>query len=90
VPFSLPSATQEARASTLHCAFFFAENSTTGVICLDMLEAFCFPQLTETECRYHISADGTPPYFSSIGWEALMMTNFQVDWEKWTDPLAPS
>jgi hypothetical protein len=27
----------------------FSENTVTGVIYLDMLEAFCFPQLDETQ-----------------------------------------
>jgi hypothetical protein len=28
---------------------FFAANTITGVICLDMLEGFCFSQLDEIE-----------------------------------------
>jgi hypothetical protein len=30
-------------------AFFFAASTVAGAICLDMIEAFCFPQLDETE-----------------------------------------
>jgi hypothetical protein len=29
--------------------FFFSENTVTGVTYLDMLEAFCFPQLYGTQ-----------------------------------------
>jgi hypothetical protein len=47
--------------------FFFAENTVTGVTYLDMLEAFCFPQLDEIENPdIMFQQDGAPPHLSSI------------------------
>jgi hypothetical protein len=58
--------------SVIVVSFFFAENTITAVIYLDVLEAFCFPQLDETENNSNIfQHDGAPPHFSDVLWDAL-------------------
>jgi hypothetical protein len=52
--------------------FFFAENMLTGGTYLDMLEAFCFPQLVETENPdIMFQLDGAPPHFSNTVQDTL-------------------
>jgi hypothetical protein len=48
-------------------ALLFPENTTTGVICLDMLEAFCFPRLDENENPdVMFQQDGAGRHFSKV------------------------
>jgi hypothetical protein len=47
-------------------SFFFTEKTTIGVIYLDMLEAFSFPQLDEIEKPdITLQKDGALPHFSN-------------------------
>ena len=44
--------------------FFFAEDSVTGKVCLDMLENWLMPQLTDEEVQVYIyQQDGAPPHW---------------------------
>jgi hypothetical protein len=50
--------------------FFFVENTFTGTVYIDMLEAFCFPQLDEVENPDIIfQQDGALPQFSNAVWD---------------------
>jgi hypothetical protein len=52
--------------------FFSAENTVTDVICLHMLEAFCFTQLDEIDNPVIMfQQDGAPPHFSNVLRDAL-------------------
>lgn len=53
--------------------FFFAEKTINGVVYLDMLINYCFPQLDELENihQLHFQQDGAPPHFSALVTDAL-------------------
>jgi hypothetical protein len=59
--------------SSFNCRpFFFAENSVTCAVYLDMLEAYCFPQQDGTENPdVTFQQDAVPPQFSNVVREAL-------------------
>jgi len=45
--------------------FFFAEDSITGKVYLDMLENWLMPQLTDGEVQWYIyQQDGAPPHWN--------------------------
>jgi hypothetical protein len=63
-------------------SFFFAEDTITDVIYLDLLEAFSFPQLDETESPDIVfQQDGAPPHFSNFVW-ASSKDKFPDRWTK--------
>lgn len=53
--------------------FFFAEKTINGIVYLDMLINYCFPQLDELENiqQLHFQQDGAPPHFSAFVTDTL-------------------
>jgi hypothetical protein len=56
----------------VNCGAFFSDKNTfIGVICLDMIDAFCFPQLDEINNPDMFWQDRAPPQFSNTVQDTL-------------------
>lgn len=49
----------------LYGPFFFIEQTVTGIVYLDMLQVWLFPQLTTDSSTFILQQDGAPPHWST-------------------------